>query len=174
MVSTTTEPSPENGNSKVFSTAEIENNLYQLEKNFGRLDQKKKTTNTSRVKRVKKHYKQKQRIEDRDWNDLLNWIDQNNFEAPGLVLESDFEGVFEKDMNSALRKRVQRVKTSSTDTVVMGRILTKNGNHKVPFVCDTGCSVNILPARFASICGLKWQEPDLNEATYTLATNHEL
>ena len=75
-------------------------------------------------------------------------------------------------MNSALRKRVQRVKTSSTDPVVMGRLLAKHG--KVPFVCDTGCSVNILPARFASICGLKWQEPDLDEASYTSATNHEL
>ena len=93
---------------------------------------------------MKKHYKQNQSIEDRDWNDLLNWIDQNNFEAPGLVLESDFEGVYEKDMNSAPRKRVQRVKTSSTDPVVMGRLLAKHGNRKVPFVCDTGCRVNIF------------------------------
>ena len=80
-------------------------------------------------------------------------IDQHNFEDPGLVLESDFEGVYKKDMNSALRKRVQRVKTSSTDPVVMGRLLAKHGNLKVPFVCNTGSSVNILQARFASICG---------------------
>ena len=56
----------------------------------------------------------------------------------------------------------------------MGRLLAKHGNHNVPFVCNTGCSVNILPGRFASICGLKWQEPDLDEALYTSATNHEL
>ena len=41
-------------------------------------------------------------------------------------------------------------------------------------MCDTGCSVNILLARFASICGLKWQEPDLDEASYKSAMNHEL
>ena len=81
--------------------------------------------------------------------------------------------MFEKDINSATRKRVKRIKTSSTDPVVMGRILAKYGNRKVPFVCDSGCSVNILPAGFASICGLKWQGPDLDEASYTLATNHD-
>ena len=92
----------------------------------------------------------------------------------GLVLESDFEGVFEKDMNSALRKRVQRVKSSSSDPVVMGRILAKDGNRKVLFVRNTECFVNILPERFASICGLKCQKSDLDEAAYTSATNREL
>ena len=104
---------------------------------------------------MKKQYKQNQSIEDRDWNDRLKWMDQYYFEGHCLVLESDFEGVFEKHMNSALRKKVQRVRSSSSDPVVMGRILAKDGNRKVPFVRNTECSVNILPARFASICGLK-------------------
>ena len=63
-------------------------------------------------------------------------------------------------MNSALRKRIQRVKTSETDPAVLGRILAKTGKRRVPFVVDTGCSVNILPARFAAISGLKWQDVD--------------
>ena len=56
----------------------------------------------------------------------------------------------------------------------MVRILAKDGNRKVLFVRNTECSVNILPARFASICGLKCPEPDLDEAAYTSATNREL
>ena len=41
-------------------------------------------------------------------------------------------------------------------------------------MADTGCSVNILPARFAAIAGLKLQEVDKDESTFNSATNHEL
>ena len=44
----------------------------------------------------------------------------------------------------------------------------------MPFVADTGCSVNILPARFADVSGLKWRDVDSDESTFMSATNHEL
>ena len=90
------------------------------------------------------------------------------------VEPQDFEGNFEKDMQSALRNRVRRIKVSENDPITLGRILAKTGNKRVPFVADTGCSVNILPARFAAISGLKWRDVDSDESTFMSATNHEL
>ena len=52
--------------------------------------------------------------------------------------------------------------------------MAKTGNRIVPFVADTGCSVNILPARFTALSGLKWQDVDKDESTFKSATNHEL
>ena len=86
----------------------------------------------------------------------------------------NFEGNLEKDMQSALRNRVRRIKVSENDPIILGRILAKTGNKRVPFVADTGCSVNILPTRFAAISGLKWRDVDSNESTFISATNHEL
>ena len=86
----------------------------------------------------------------------------------------DFEGNLEKDMQSALRNRVRRIKVSENDPIILGRILAKTGNKRVPFVADNGCSVNILPARFAAISGLKWRDVDSDESTFMSATNHEL
>ena len=47
-------------------------------------------------------------------------------------------------------------------------------NKRVPFVADTGCSVNFLPARSADVSGLKWRDVDSDESTFMSATNHEL
>ena len=58
--------------------------------------------------------------------------------------------------------------------MILGRILAKTGNKRVLFVADTGCSVNILPARFADVSGLKWRDVDSDESTFMSATNHEL
>ena len=67
-------------------------------------------------------------------------FENNEVESP------DFEGNFEKDPNSEFRKRIRRIKTSETEPIILGRILAKIGNKSVPFVVDTGCTVNILPA----------------------------
>ena len=73
-----------------------------------------------------------------------------------------------------MRNRIRRIKVSETDPIILGRILAKTGNKRVPFVADTGCSVNILPACFAAISGLKWRDVDSDESTFMSATNHEL
>ena len=39
---------------------------------------------------------------------------------------------------------------------------------------DTGCSVNILPAKLAAAGGLKWKELDWDESTYKSVTNEDL
>ena len=90
------------------------------------------------------------------------------------VEQQDFGGDFERDPQSALRKRIRRIKVSETDPIILGRILAKTGNKRVPFVADTGCSVNIIPARFAAVSGLKWRDVDSDESTFKTATNHEL
>ena len=57
---------------------------------------------------------------------------------------------------------------------MLGRILAKTGSKCVPFGADTGCSVNILPVRFASVGGLSWRELDKEESTFLSVTNKEL
>ena len=65
----------------------------------------------------------------------------------------DFGGDFERDPQFALRKRIRRIKVSDTDPIILGRILARTGNKRVPLIADTGCSVNIIPARFAEMEG---------------------
>ena len=129
-----------------------------------------------KVRRVKKSSKVNKEKADRerDLKELCKFIEEHDFEN-NKVEPQDFEGNFKRDMNLALRKRIRRVKISETDPIILGRILAKTGNRRVPFVADTGCSVNILPARwFAAISGLKWQDVDKDESTFMSATNHEL
>ena len=54
------------------------------------------------------------------------------------------------------------------------KILAKKGSKRVPFCTDTGCSVNILPVRFAAAGGLRWRELDKDELTYRSVTNEDL
>ena len=44
--------------------------------------------------------------------------------------------------------------------------MAKTGNRRVPFVADTGCLVNNLPARLAAKSGLKWQDVERDESTF--------
>ena len=147
--------------------------MEQLEKMAKETLGTKKTQKT-KLRRVRKHsnLNKEKAILQQDWKDLCAFIEKHNFDTNNAEPENDFEGRFERDMNSALRRRIQRVKASETDPVVLGR--TETGNRRVPFVADTGCSVNILPARFAAISGLKWQDLDKDESTFKSATNHEL
>ena len=82
-----------------------------------------------------------------------------NFES-NEAEASDFEGNIQKDLNSKFRKRIRRIKISKTEPIMLERILAKTGSKRVPFVVDTGCSFNILPARFAAAGGLRWREVD--------------
>ena len=76
--------------------------------------------------------------------------------------------------NSNFRKRVRRIKASETGPIMLGKILAKTGSKHVPFCADTGCSVNLLPARFAAAGGLRWRELDKDESTYRSVTNEDL
>ena len=80
----------------------------------------------------------------------------------------------QKDSNSNFRKRIRRIKTSESEPIMLGKILAKTGSKCVPFVADTGCSINILPARFAAAGGLRWRELDKDESTYRSVTNEDL
>ena len=79
-----------------------------------------------------------------------------------------------RDPNSNFRKMVQRVKSSQSDPTMKGKILGRTGGKRVPFCADTGCSVNILPAKLAAAGGLKWKELDWDESTYKSVTNEDL
>ena len=49
-----------------------------------------------------------------------------------------------------------------------------SGGRLVRFCADTGCSVNIMPAKIAASNGLKWREPDCDEPSYKSVTNEDL
>ena len=59
-------------------------------------------------------------IAEQDWKNLCEFIEKHNFETPNAEPENDFDGTFAKDNNSALRRRIQRVKASETDPVILG------------------------------------------------------
>ena len=87
--------------------------------------------------------------------------------------KEDFEGTFTRDPNSKFRKMVQRVKSTQSDPTMKGKILARTGGKRVPFCADTGCSVNILPAKLAAARGLKWMDLDRDESTYKSVTNED-
>ena len=96
------------------------------------------------------------------------------FDTKEIEASTDFEGTFKRDSNSNFRKRVSRIKASESDPIMFGKILAKTGSRRVPFCADTGCSVNILPAKFAAAGGLKWKDLNKDESTYRSVTNEDL
>ena len=78
----------------------------------------------------------------------------------------DFRGRFPRDKDSKFRKIVNRVKSKTqSDPIMKGRIMAVTGGRRVKFCADTGCSVNIMPARIAASGGLTWRELDWDEST---------
>ena len=76
-----------------------------------------------------------------------------------MVGEGDFRGVFIKDKNSKLRNMIHRIKTRTvSDPVMKGKIINAKGGRLVRFCADTGCSVNLMPAKIAASNGLKWRD----------------
>ena len=118
--------------------------------------------------------KMKKEKAEQDWLKLCEFVEEIKFETSEVEASSDFEGTFQKDSNSNFRKRIRRIKTSESEPIMLGKILAKTGSKRVPFVADTGCSVNILPARFAAAGGLRWRELDKDESTFVSVTNEEL
>ena len=87
----------------------------------------------------------------------------------------DFRGIFPRDKDSKFRKIVNRVKSKTqSDPIMRGRIMAVTGERHVKFCADTGCSVNIMPAKIAASGGLTWRELDWDESTYKSVTNEDL
>ena len=73
-----------------------------------------------------------------------------------IVGEGDFRVVFIKDKDSKLRKMTNRIKsTMVSDSVMKGKIMNVTGGRRVRFCADTGCSINLMPAKIAASNGLK-------------------
>ena len=88
--------------------------------------------------------------------------------------EGDFEGIFTRDPDSKFRKMIQRVKSTQSDPIMKGKIMARTSGRRTKFCADTGCSVNIMPAKLAQAGGLKWGELDWDESTYKSVTNKEM
>ena len=99
---------------------------------------------------------------------------QQSSEEKTVEEAPDFAGTFYRDLKSNFRKKIRRIKTSQSEPIMLGKILAKTGSKRIPFVADTGSSVNILPARFAAAGGLRWRELDRDESTFVSVTNEEL
>ena len=92
-----------------------------------------------------------------------------------MVGTGDFRGVYPKDMDSKLRRIINRIKSKMvSDPVMKGKIMNTTGGRWARFCCDTGCSVNIMPAKMAASGGLKWRPLDLDEPSYKSVTNEDL
>ena len=92
-----------------------------------------------------------------------------------MVGTGDFRGVYQKDIDSKLRRIINRIKFKLvSDPVMKGKIINTTGGRWARFCCDTGCSVNIMPAKMAASGGLKWRPLDLDEPSYKSVTNEDL
>ena len=78
----------------------------------------------------------------------------------------DFMGLYPKNLESKLRRILKRVKSNSiSDPVTKGKIINATGGRWARFCCDTGSSVNLMPAKMAAAGGLKWRPIDEDEPT---------
>ena len=69
-----------------------------------------------------------------------------------IVGHGDFWGMFIKDKDSKLRKMINRIKTNTfSDPVMKGKIINATSGRLVMFCADTGCSVNLMPAKIAAV-----------------------
>ena len=83
--------------------------------------------------------------------------------------------IYPKNLESKLRRILKRVKSNSiSDPVTKGKIINATGGRWARFCCDTGSSVNLMPAKMAAAGGLKWRPIDEDEPTYKSVTNEEL
>ena len=100
---------------------------------------------------------------------------EDEVETEDMVGRGDFRGVFSKDPDSRFRKMINRIKSKTvSDPVMKGKIINATGGRCARFCADTGCSVNIMPAKMAASGGLKWRELDLDEPSYKSVTNEDL
>ena len=100
---------------------------------------------------------------------------EDEVETEDMVGRGDFRGVYSKDPDSRFRKMINRIKSKMvSDPVMKGKIINATGGRCARFCADTGCSVNIMPAKMAASGGFKWTELDLDEPSYKSVTNEDL
>ena len=100
---------------------------------------------------------------------------EDNIEHEDMVGSGDFRGIYPKDLESKLCRIFKRIKSNIiSDPVIKGKIMNTTGGRWARFCCDTGSSVNLMPAKMAAAGGLKWQTIDLDEPTYKSVTNEDL
>ena len=93
---------------------------------------------------------------------------EDEAETEDMVGRGDFRGVYSKNLESRFRQMINRIKAK---TVMIGKMINAAGGRCARFCADTGCSVNIMPAKMAASGGLKWRELDLDEPSYKSVTN---
>ena len=92
-----------------------------------------------------------------------------------MVGRGDFRVVYSKNLESRFRQMINRIKAKTVSNPVMrGKIINAAGGRLARFCADTGCSVNIMPAKMAASGGLKWREVDPDEPSYKSVTNEDL
>ena len=100
---------------------------------------------------------------------------EDESETEDMVGRGDFRGVYEKNPESKFRKMIKRIKDKTvSDPVMRGKIINAAGGRLARFCADTGCSVNIMPAKMAAAGGLKWRDLDPDEPSYKSETNEDL
>ena len=100
---------------------------------------------------------------------------EENIEHEDMVSFGDFRGIYPKNLESKLRRILKRIKSNSiSDPVTKGKIINATGGRWARFCCDTGSSVNLMPAKMAAAGGLKWRPIDQDEPTYKSMTNEVL
>ena len=66
------------------------------------------------------------------------------------------------------------MKSTQSDPIMKDRIVAITSDRRTKFCADTGCSVNMMPAKLGQAGGLKWGELDWDESTYKSVTNEDL
>ena len=116
----------------------------------------------------------KSRKKKEEWEEFMQFIEEIELESTKTDSEGDFEGIFTRDPESNFRKMIKRVKSTQSDPIMKGKIMARTSGRRTKFCADTGCSVNIMPAKLAQAGGLKWGELDWDESTYKSVTNEDL
>ena len=76
----------------------------------------------------------------------INLQDQDEIEMVGY---GDFRGVYQEDLNSRYRELIRRIKrVYVSDLTMSGKILSQPSGRWDKFCCDTGCSTNLMPAKW--------------------------
>ena len=81
---------------------------------------------------------------------------EDEVETEDMVGRGDFRGVYSKNPESRFRQMINSIKAKIvSDPVMRGKIINVAGGRLARFCADTGCSVNIMPAKMAASGRLK-------------------
>ena len=166
----------------LFREERSQDQYAELEREFARggsrtlrrIKESKETCSPSSRGAVRKHTWQSPGWGGRNPNSTYKET-EDNIEHEDMVGSGDFRGIYPKDLESKLRRILKRIKSNMiSDPVIKGKIMNTTGGRWARFCCDTGSSVNLMPAKMAAAGGLKLRPIDLDEPTYKSVTNEDL